>query len=184
MKSLQGHLLVASPHLPDPNFFRTIVLMVQHNEQGAFGLVLNRPSNSTLKDIWKQVTDEPCQDDQPILLGGPLPGPLMAVHTKASCSEDQIRQGIYFATQKDNVMQIVGHGAQPYRIFSGYAGWAGGQLEHEMEVGGWLTTPATFDYIFHPLGDDIWKKVVSDIGGEIVLSSLKIKEVPDDPSVN
>ena len=52
MDSLQGHLLVASPHLPDPNFFRSVVLMIQHDEEGAFGVVLNRPTNNTVRDIY------------------------------------------------------------------------------------------------------------------------------------
>jgi len=184
MKSLQAHLLVASPHLPDPNFYRTVVLMVQHNEQGALGLVLNRPSPNTLKEVWQQVSDQPCEHEQFVHVGGPLQGPLMAVHTEPSCSEDEIQPGVFFATQSDNLHHIVGQKEHPFRIFSGYSGWAGGQLEAELEVGGWLVTPAKYKYVFPPPGEDIWKQIIGDIGDGILRSSLGIEEPPDDPSVN
>jgi putative transcriptional regulator len=184
MKSLRGSLLVASPHLPDPNFARSIVLMIQHGEQGAFGLVLNRPSDNRLQEVWSQVTDEPCPADTLIYLGGPVPGPLMSLHTKRSCSEEEIRPGIYFATQRENVLQLVRENAQPFRVFSGYAGWGEGQLEGELEVGGWLTCDATHRFVFPAPGEDVWKQAVHKIGDEILRSSLHIDDVPDDPSLN
>lgn len=184
MKSLQGQLLIASPHLPDPNFERTVVIMVQHTPQGALGLVLNRPSDNRLRDIWKEVTDEPCEADQPVYFGGPVPGPLMAIHTRKSCVEEEVRKGIYFATQREHLEELVRVNAQPFHVFSGYAGWGEGQLEGEMEAGGWLTCPAARDLVFPPPGEDIWKKAVQQIGAEILRSSLDIDQVPDDPSLN
>jgi putative transcriptional regulator len=184
MKSLQGHLLVASPHLPDPNFYRTVVLMVQHHEQGALGLVLNRPSQSSIREVLAQATDVECQTDELVGVGGPIAGPLMAVHGLRACSESEIFSGVYFATQRDHLLQIVQQQLPPYRIFSGYAGWGGGQLESELEVGGWLTMPGTIEYVFHTALDELWKTVAHDIGTEILGSSLKIKGVPKDPSMN
>lgn len=184
MKSLRGQLLVASPHLPDPNFERTVVLMVQHNEQGALGLVLNRPSDNRLRDVWEEVTDEACEADQPILMGGPVPGPLMAVHTRMNCSEEEIQPGIYFATQRENMERLVRENAQPFHVFSGYAGWGEGQLEGELEAGGWLTCDAEYDFVFPPSGEDVWKKAVNQIGNDILTSSLNISGVPEDPSLN
>jgi putative transcriptional regulator len=69
-------------------------------------------------------------------------------------------------------------------VFSGYAGWGEGQLEGELEVGGWLTCKATYDFIFPPLGEDIWQKAVQQIGDRIIRRSLRIKHVPEDPTVN
>jgi putative transcriptional regulator len=184
MKSLRGHLLVASPHLPDPNFEHTVVLMVQHNDQGALGLVLNRPSDNRLRDVWEEVTNEPCDADQSILVGGPVPGPLMAIHTRMNCSEEEIQPGIYFATQRDNMERLVRENAQPFLVFSGYSGWGEGQLEAELKAGGWLTCPAEYDFVFPPIGDDVWKKVVNQIGSDILSSSLNIDRVPEDPSLN
>jgi putative transcriptional regulator len=184
MKSLHAHLLVAAPQLPDPNFYRTVVLMIQHDEDGAFGVVLNRPSDITIGEIWEQVAHKPCDSLDPINLGGPVEGPLMAIHTQESYSENEILPGVFLAMQKEYLNKIVQQKDRPFRLFSGYAGWAGGQLENELEVGGWLTTPATYDYIFrHP--DDLWKQVASDIGNDILFSTQKHKRpLPDDPSLN
>ena len=184
MKSLQGHLLVASPHLPDPNFARTVVLIVKHSDEGAMGLVLNRPSEHQLREVWEQLSEMPETGRLPINVGGPLEGPLMAVHAASSCSEDEILPGIHFATHRDQLTEIVSQTDFPFRIFNGYAGWAAGQLDAEMDVGGWLTIRATSDYLFATPSDELWKRVVFDIGDEILASSLGIDDFPDDPSLN
>ena len=183
--SLRGHFLVASPHLPDPNFFRTVVLMVRHDESGALGLVMNRYSRRTVKEIWEQIDEGPCQSDLVIQLGGPIVGPLMAVHTDASMAEDQIADGVFFATHKDFLCKLVAKANAPFRIFSGYAGWGSGQLENELRLGGWLMTPASKTDIFDLPDDvDLWKKVTGRIGGQILGSALDISRFPDDPSAN
>ncbi|MEX0585973.1 MAG: YqgE/AlgH family protein [Pirellulales bacterium] len=183
MESLEGHLLVASPHLADPNFARTVVLMIQHNDEGAVGVVLNRPSEHSLRDIWEKVSDKPCTLACRLRLGGPVGGQLMAIHTNRDVSEKEIVTGVFFSTNKDALEAIVDGADEPFYILTGYAGWAGGQLEEELKTGSWLTVPATYEYVFY--GDeDIWKQVARDIGNEILLSSVKIKHVPEDPSVN
>ncbi len=78
MHSLRGNLLVASPHLPDPNFFRSVVFIVEHQEDGALGLILNRVSPQRLKEVWETASEAPCVSDQYLRIGGPVPGPLMA----------------------------------------------------------------------------------------------------------
>ncbi len=184
MQTLQGQLLVASPHLPDPNFNHSVVLIVKHTEEGAFGVVINRPGPSKIQEIWEGICDEPCSSNRWINLGGPLEGPLMAIHDEVACSEDQIIPGLYFATQKDLLQQIVGDEDSQYRLFSGYAGWAGGQLESEMEAGGWLLTPASLEYVFQIDDEDIWHRVTRDIGHEILHDSLDLRHIPDDPTMN
>jgi len=183
MDSLQGHLLVATPTLADPNFSKTVLLMIQHDEQGALGVVLNRPLNKTVKELWQQVSDDPCPSQKPVNLGGPVSGPLMAVHTDVSLAELEISPGIYFSAQKRNLDQLVRQQAHRFRIFLCHSGWGGGQLEGEMEQGAWMTMPATVQYVFHD-GDDLWDKVAKHIGDSMLFSTLKIKHVPDDPSVN
>ena len=183
MPTLQSQLLIASPKLPDPNFYRSVVLMIHHNEDGAFGVVLNRPTDVTVAEIWAKVADEPCSSLEMINLGGPVEGPLLAVHQEESCSESEILPGVYLATHKENLNRIVAAPKRPFRLFSGYAGWGSGQLEGELEVGGWLTTPATIDTIFRP-SDDLWKEVADQIGREILLPAVRTKHVPPDPTVN
>ena len=81
MKSLKGHFLVASPHLADANFYRSVVLMIQHDEDGAVGLVLNRPTDNTIAEVWEMISESPCDVQGCVSIGGPVAGPLMALHT-------------------------------------------------------------------------------------------------------
>jgi putative transcriptional regulator len=183
MESLRAHLLVASPKLPDSNFFRSVVLMIQHTEDGALGVILNRPTNVTVGDVWSQIAEEPCENDQPINLGGPVEGPLLALHQQPAFSEGEVLPGVFLATQKENLRRIISRPKRPYRLFSGYAGWGGGQLEGELKFGGWLTVPATIDDIFGP-SEELWKNVADKIGRQILGDKLKTKHVPQDPTLN
>ena len=183
MDSLKSHLLAASPKLPDSNFYRSVVLLVQHDENGALGVILNRPTDVTVADVWEKVAEEPCESLEVIRIGGPVQGPLMAIHSQMSCCETQILPGVYFATQRDYLNQIVRQKSRPFLLFSGYAGWGAGQLEHELAAGGWLTLPATEDLIFFD-AEELWERVVKEINHEIMAPAVKLKHVPEDPSLN
>jgi putative transcriptional regulator len=183
MNTLKGQFLIASPYLPDANFYRSVVLLVQHDENGALGLVLNRPTNQPLSEIWAKITNVPCDADMPVFVGGPCEGPLMAVHELAEYSEEEICEGVNFASQRDNLLAIVAQAERDYRVFSGYSGWGGGQLEAELRAGGWLTGPATSELVFAD-SEQLWRDVVQDIGDEILLDSLGIQHRPEDPSLN
>ena len=107
MESLEGQLLLASPQLLDPNFVRTVVLLVEHNDMGALGLVINRPTGKTVQELWKQVGESPCESQQPVHLGGPVSGPLMAIHTADGLAEMEIAEGVFFAAKKQNLDELV-----------------------------------------------------------------------------
>jgi putative transcriptional regulator len=183
MKSLAGHFLVGSPHLADPNFFRSVVLMVQHDEEGALGLILNRPTDNSVADIWEQVCDESSDCRRPIFLGGPVTGPLMAIHSQLAYSELQVVPGVHFSTQRHNIIEIVAGEPKPFLLFSGYSGWGGGQLERELKVGGWLTVAASDDDVFYE-GEDLWERLIQQIGQEIIAPAIGRKMTPPDPSCN
>ena len=183
MKQLSGQLLVATPRLPDGNFFHTVVLLIEHNENGALGVVLNRLASRAVNDLWREVSDVQCNCRRPLNLGGPVSGPLMALHTDSTLAEMEIIPGVYFAAQKENLDRLVQRDDSPYRIFLGHAGWGGGQLEAELEQGAWLLTPATRGYIFHT-EDNLWEAVAKQIGDSVLIESLKIKNMPSDPTVN
>ena len=131
MSSLAGHLLTASSHLLDPNFVKTVVLLVQHNEEGALGLVVNRPIGKTVQDLWREVGGGPCANTQPVYLGGPVPGPLMAVHCEQSLAEMQIVSGLFFSASKQNLDSLVMRSDPALKIFIGHSGWGPGQLDQE-----------------------------------------------------
>jgi putative transcriptional regulator len=183
MDSLEGHLLVASPQLLDPNFLQAVVLLVEHNEQGALGVVVNRPTAKSVKDLWQDVGEAPCESVRPVFLGGPVSGPLLAVHADVSLAEAEILPGVFFAAKKAHLDQLVQHQDQPFKIFVGHAGWGPGQLESELEAGAWLTAEATADYVFYDQ-DDLWTAVRNHIGESLLHSMLHIKDVPADPSLN
>ncbi len=183
MMSLKGHFLIASSYLADPNFVQTVVLLVHHNEEGAFGVVLNRPADSTVRDCWEKVSDTPCESEEPIHVGGPVAGPLMAVHSDRSLAEMEIVPGVYFAAQRENLERLLQQGEHPYRLFVGHSGWGAGQLENELEQGAWLTVPASLEFVFLPAAD-LWKKVQNQAGAAMLGSMLHLANLPDDPRLN
>jgi putative transcriptional regulator len=183
MESLKGHFLVASPHLADQNFFRSVVLMIQHDAGGAFGVVLNRPTNNTVADVWKLISQVPCEIRDPVHVGGPVAGPLIALHTNSPHSEMEVTRGVYFTSDKDSIIQIVTKPQGSIRLFVGYSGWAARQLDEELEAGGWLTEPATCEDVFSDCSD-LWNRLARRIGLDILSPTIKQRWVPDDPSMN
>ncbi len=183
MASLQGQLLVASPHLADGNFYRSVVLMVKHDDEGALGLILNRPTANSVRDIWRMISESDLDCDRPLYMGGPVAGPLVCLHRLKSCSEAEVLPGVFFAAHKEQLLKIVAQSKRPFRLFTGYAGWAGGQLEGELQAGGWLVLAADKKLVFSEQ-EDLWEQVVRAIGDDILGPAIKMRHRPDDPSLN
>ncbi|NJL30206.1 MAG: YqgE/AlgH family protein [Phycisphaerales bacterium] len=190
MTTLAGHILVAAPDLLDPNFRQTLVLIVQHGGDGALGLVLNRPTDTPLRDAWAQVSSSDCQADGLLHVGGPCQGPLMVVHQHADAGEIEIlpastdmqlpqaQPGVHFSTESEKVQWIVEHNQREVKFFVGYAGWTAGQLETEMKTGSWLVLPASVPLIFKTAPTD-WKKLIRRLQAPV-----NPRIVPPDPSWN
>ena len=183
MKSLKGQLLVASAYLTDPNFVRTVVLLVHHDEEGAFGVVLNRLADITVSELLEKVGLPPFDSDQLVHLGGPVPGPLMVVHGDSALSEMEILPGVHFAAQRENLERLLQQEEHPYRVFVNHSGWGAGQLEDELKQGAWLTTPATSEYVFCE-EPDLWKRVTILVGTSVLVDVLGIKHLPEEPGLN
>jgi putative transcriptional regulator len=152
MPSLQGHLLIASPNEADPDFVKTVILLVQHSGEQAVGLVLNRPSVTTVKEVFNRAY----HGNRFVYSGGPVPGPLMAVHICEPYGEIEVIAGIYYSVKKKNLEKIVRESSPTQRIFDGHAGWGPGQLEEQIERGGWRVMPATIEYVFYD-EQDLWE---------------------------
>ncbi len=181
MKSLQGQLLIASPQLADPNFARTVVLMVQHGHEGALGLVLNRPLELTVRQACEQVMEEEvCAIEAFLHQGGPCEGPLMVVHGQELASEVEVAPGLFFTTERDKIEWLMKTVDITAKFFVGYAGWGAGQLEAEMETSSWLTIAATHQRVFEPV-DEQWARLMREV---TVGRWIDPKHIPDDPSVN
>lgn len=182
-KYLTGHFLVASRYLRDPNFARSVVLMIHHNHEGAMGVVINRSSDKTVREVWEMIGNDPCDRDDFIFIGGPVPGPLVALHSVEAFSQHEVLPGVHVATHKDALDRIVRKKDASMRLYSGHAGWGSGQLEGEMEAGGWLSTRATVEDVFAN-HETIWKTVTQRIGLEIMVPKVAREHVPRDPSLN
>jgi len=183
MDSLQGQLLIASAKLVDPNFVRSVIVMVQHGDEGALGLIVNRPLETTMKEVSEKALDIPCAVDGQLHQGGPCEGPLMVLHTDEDRAEMVVGGGMYFCTSRERIEKLIDGQASHTKFFVGYAGWTAGQLESEMGEGSWLTAPANIDAVFE--GDEhLWTDLVRAISRAAVTNMVDPKRIPDDPSVN
>ncbi|TWT31183.1 hypothetical protein KOR34_45590 [Posidoniimonas corsicana] len=181
--SLSGHLLTAARDLQDPNFLRTVVLLLEHGEQGALGVVLNRPGDSSVSEVWDHIDAEPCDCDQLMNVGGPVQGPLIALHTSPDLGEKRVLPGLFMSLQRESIDQLVRQDEHEFRLYSGNSGWGGGQLEGELQMGGWLTTPARKEDVFAD-SDELWRSVTNRIGLEIMLPGKQRAHLPADPNLN
>lgn len=183
MESLEGQLLVASPQLLDPNFARTLVLLIQHTQEGALGVVLNRPLGKTIQELWREVGSSPCHSQKPIYLGGPVPGPLMSLHTRPGLAEAEPVPGVFFAAKKQHLDELVLSEEPAYKVFVQHAGWGAGQLENELRQGAWRTVAGTAEHVFST-DETLWETVFRQMGQAMLKSILKVEELPPDPTVN
>lgn len=151
VKSLQGYFLVAAPTLTDPNFFRTVVLMVQHNDQGALGLVLNRRTRATVAEVCEKILEESeSAISGNVFHGGPCEGPLMILHDEESAGDVPVLDGIHFTTERDKLQWLLRQHEGKAMVFVGYSGWSAGQLETELQGNSWMLLKATARDVFDP----------------------------------
>ncbi len=179
--SIQGQVLIAAPMLSDPNFFRAIVYIAKHDGEGAFGVILNRPSNTRLEDVIEQARGRRPEREDAIYIGGPVEGPLIALHDQVNLGEPCTDE-IWLTSDDDHLMILCDRTDAEARFFSGYSGWGAGQLEAELEAGGWMVGPLTMEQLF---GDpnEVWEEAVKWQGRE-VLRALVPGAGLVDPQVN
>lgn len=179
--ALAGKLLVASPVLVDPNFHRAVVLVLDHNDDGALGVVLNRPSTAPVREplpAWADAVTEPSV----VFVGGPVQqtAALGLGHRGSGLTGEGLRVlgGTVGTIDLDADPATLGLGAA--RVFAGYAGWGGGQLELELSTGSWLVLDALPEDIFTDEPEVLWPQVLRRQHGELAFLSL----FPEDPSLN
>lgn len=183
MLTLQAHLLIAQPELPEP-FHRSVVLIVRHTAEGALGLILNHRTQASLDQTWPQVSDVPCQRTESIFLGGPCEGPLVALHTDEFLLEMEVLNGLYFCAGKEKLERLAARqDDQPVKFFAGYSGWSPGQLEQEIARGSWSVMPATVEHVF-AFEDELWQRSRRFVADAAWRTRLGIKHAPGDPRMN
>lgn len=184
MKSLKGKLLIATPNLHDPNFARTVLLMFEHTEEGAAGVILNRPTEATITDLSEQVFQEPFEWDKPISLGGPVPGPLVVFHEIEDLADQEVIDGVYQTIDAAKIQQLLRQRPEPSLIVANCAGWGPGQLEGEIEADAWISRPATSEHVFWEGSEDLWEVMVKGVNTSQLSELLGLRIVPEDPSLN
>jgi putative transcriptional regulator len=180
-ESLAGQLLLASPSLLDPNFVRSVVLIGVHNDEGAMGVVLNRPSTVTVREAVPQL--EPAVDElEPVYVGGPVQPTsvvCLAEFLEPALAEVLVLGRIGFPAPDTGIEELAEATARR-RVFAGYAGWSEGQLDTEIEQGDWIAQPALPEDVFSDAPGELWSSVLTRKGGSYAL----IARMPPDPSVN
>jgi putative transcriptional regulator len=181
MESVRGQLLVAGPALLDPNFWRTVVLVVEHNEEGALGLVLNRPSETSVGEAVPQLVTL-LDSGERLFIGGPVQPSAVIVLAEFEDATDA-------ALLAFDDVGVLGTGPSPDeltagvrsgRAFLGHAGWGPGQLDGELERGDWILEPARLDDAFSVDPRALWSDVLTRKGGSYAL----VARMPADPSMN
>lgn len=183
-----GKLLIATPALLDPNFSRTVVLLVQGtDEDGVLGLVLNRISDKPIRELWESIFHQSCATDSKLHLGGPVFGPLFAVHSNEKLHTEspglEIVPGVYFASTKETLDSLVDDTQHDFRFFVGNAGWGAGQLAREIMEGSWYLAEASPELVFAD-ETEIWCQMIEGIGLTILGEMLHTDNIPNDPSLN
>jgi putative transcriptional regulator len=176
--SLTNHFLIAMPGLKDPNFSRTVTYVCEHSEQGAMGIVINRPMDIRLGDVLEQLdidSDDVEVARTPVYLGGPVQTDRGFVIHSGPDSYDStlaVTPDIHVTTSKDVLEAIAsGHGPQRRLVALGYAGWGGGQLEEEMSANAWLSGPADGEILFRLPSAARWQAAAQLLGIDLNLLS-------------
>jgi putative transcriptional regulator len=179
--SLKGQLLLASPSLFDPNFRRTVVLVTEHTEEGAAGLVLNRRSGTPVADALPDLTPF-VEEEEVVYVGGPVQQEAVLCLAEFEDPEDAAMLVVDHVgfIPGDGDFGLLAGGTRRARVFAGYAGWGPGQLEAEIEVSSWIVQDAEAFDLFADPDSDLWGSILRAKGGVYRMIAL----MPDDPSLN
>src|SRR5919197_2892419 len=178
--SLRGKLLIASPTLVDPNFTRTVVFITEHNEEGAMGIVLNRPSETSVESFVPQLGE--IGGGEPVYVGGPVQPEalvLLAEFSDPDAAAWIVVADVGLASADVGLDELAGS-VRRGRVYAGYSGWGAGQLEAEMETDSWIVEAPLPKELFPDDPATLWSDVLARKGGQYSL----LARMPDDPSQN
>lgn len=175
--------MISEPFLTDPNFIRTVILVCEHNEDGSFGFVLNKPAQITLNEL---VVDVASRDDT-IFVGGPVQqNTLQFIHRQEGLIEGgiEISTGLYWGGNFEQMLTVLEGdliSKEDIKFFVGYSGWAPGQLKNELELNSWIIyRNVSVNQIFDTNIESLWKEVLNTMGGKYKI----ISNFPVDPRLN
>lgn len=165
----KGTFLIANPVLPDPNFSRTVVLLCNHNEEGSFGLVVNRSAELNANEVFPN-SDILDGYERPVMIGGPVSQSqvfYLVRHHEPLDELETVCDGVYLGMSWEALEMIyprLNNPTEDLRFYMGYSGWGSGQLAGEMEQRSWLTRQAEGPFVFNLPEEHIWHEVVRSLG--------------------
>ena len=178
----KGRLLISEPFLPDPNFERTVVLLCEHNEDGSFGFILNKPSAVNLDDIIENINDF----QETVHIGGPVQQDTLHFIHKADYLEGgvDLGNGLFWGGDYGQLLELIDSKMiKPidFKLFVCYSGWSEGQLDEELDANSWIVTQnATAEFVFDLVSVALWNRVLYGLGGRYNVYS----NYPTDPRLN
>ena len=178
--SLRGKLLIASPALEDPNFDRTVVLITEHGEEGAMGIVLNRPSESEVAAVIPEL--EAIAGEEPIFVGGPVQPEALVVlgeFSDPNAAAWIVVAGVGLVSAQTDLEELP-DSVRRGRVYAGFSGWGPGQLEDEIDEEAWIVEAPMPAELFPEDPDTLWSDVLDRMGGEYAI----VARMPEDPSLN
>ncbi|QDU32499.1 hypothetical protein KS4_05310 [Poriferisphaera corsica] len=184
MQSRQGQILISNTDMLDPNFHQTLTLLVQHDDQGALGLTLNRELDVDFKELWANVSPSTSNYDGSLMLGGPCEGPLMILHNNPIYGTQPVIPNVFFTTDPEEITWLLEHHRGHMKCFTGYSGWSALQLEEELEVGSWVTAEATPEIIFEEDHANQWIETLRAINPSQATLYQNPKLFDADPNLN
>jgi putative transcriptional regulator len=176
--TLAGQLLLAHPVMRDPNFRRTVVLLSAHNDEGAMGVVLNRPLHRQLGEVNSEFALSPLAGI-PLYFGGPVEPEQLIIVTWQWIAAEQAFQ-LQFGVEVEKATEMIGTPGVTMRAFLGYSGWSKGQLENEMKHDTWLPSPVEGDWLIKHDGVPLWRALISHLNPELKV----LADAPEDPTLN
>ena len=178
----KGRLLISDPFLPDPYFKRSVVLLVNHNEEGSLGFILNKTVEINLEETELNINNQ----EHKMYFGGPVQSSdLFYIHKMGDEIEgsEKIKDGIFWGGAFSGIESKLSAGGileDDIRFFIGYSGWEAKQLEKEIEEDSWLVIESNLEDILETNSEDLWKNILREMEGSIsVLSTF-----PEDPNLN
>ena len=168
--SLAPRLLLSMPQLNDPNFKQTVVLLCEHGEEGAFGLVLNRQTDTPASSVVRLTPPVEVDNGLQLWIGGPVEperGWILMGDRRADAEAVQVCDGLYLSTSPNLLRQLlVNRQRGRTRLLTGYAGWGAGQLDAELSASAWLIADIQLDLIFETQATEMWEIAIRRLGAE------------------
>jgi len=167
-KSLAPRLLLSMPQLHDPNFKQAVVLLCEYGEEGAFGLVLNRQTDTPASSVIQLTPPVEADNGLQLWIGGPVEperGWILMGHDPPGAKSVEVCDGLYLSTSPELLRQLLEEGpSERTRLFTGYAGWGAGQLDAELSASAWLISDVQLDLIFDTRATQMWEAAIRRLG--------------------